>query len=369
MAKRVDYINGIKGLSALSISFFHFLIAYAPFGYVGYGSGIASEEQLDYYLSYYPFSILSNGDFGLYHFIAIIGFIPAYHYFQFNDNAWIRRQAIIRYARFTPPIFFCCVLVYIAYACGFLHAQELGHLLHNSFNLITYKEAFTLSDIFSAGFYRVLFIKDDSFNAVFWCMPIIFLGSYLVYAGLLLFGSLKRRCLIYLALLVLCLLSPLYTTFLAGVIAADLLTQAQQNPPKHRKQLIIACLILSLFCFCFPKVLLPSLDYCPFIYAFGAFFSIYAAGLSIRLQKLLSHPFLSKCGEHSFAIIIVHFPLLYTLPAWVFIQIYTPENYLTSLCIALLLFVFTTALGTYLFDKMLAHFPKWLAEKFYQAVK
>ena len=96
MAKRIIYIDGLKGLCGIWVCLFHYLLAFASFGYIGWESGVADADKAAYYFRYFPYSILTNGSFPLYIFFALIGFIPALHFFQTGSADGIRRQAVMR---------------------------------------------------------------------------------------------------------------------------------------------------------------------------------------------------------------------------------------------------------------------------------
>lgn len=65
----IPYIDGLKGLCGIWICLFHYLLAFAPFGF--------------------------------------IAFLPSLRFFQTGNVASIKRQACIRYFRLMPPVLAC----------------------------------------------------------------------------------------------------------------------------------------------------------------------------------------------------------------------------------------------------------------------
>ena len=99
--KRMDYIDGIKGLCALLIGLFHFLLMFKIDGYVNWGCvEEAAANPVGYYLSAFPYSVLTNYNFPLYLFMGIISFIPAYRYWNSKGNTNFEKSVITRYFRF-----------------------------------------------------------------------------------------------------------------------------------------------------------------------------------------------------------------------------------------------------------------------------
>ena len=49
MAKRIIYIDGLKGLCGIWVCLFHYLLAFASFGYIGWESGVADADKAAYY--------------------------------------------------------------------------------------------------------------------------------------------------------------------------------------------------------------------------------------------------------------------------------------------------------------------------------
>lgn len=237
--------------------------------------------------------------------------------------------------------------------------------MNNTFDLTFYAEPFSLLYTLKTGLLTAIFIGEGTLNSVFWCMPIIFIGSYLVYGVLMFFGGLNRRSLVYLALFFISFYSPVYTSFLAGIVAADYLSRRSKSTDNKHEKYASLYVILGLVCGLFPEVLfpMPSLTY--IFYGIGALFILYAIGISNVLQKALSARFLVKCGEYSFSMIIAHFPLMYTLPALAFIKVYTDDTYMLALGVSFTVFIVVTAIGTYLFHKLVGDIPTRLSSKVY----
>lgn len=168
------YIDGLKGLCGIWICLFHYLLALAPFGYIGWESGIPQAGQADYYFRYFPYSILSNGSFPLYVFFGIIAFLPALRFFQSGNTESIKRQACIRYFRLMPPVLACTLLSYAVFAGGGFFSQELGALLDNTWNKAFFTAPLSWAGALGNGLFDALWNGSSDYCSVLWCMNVIF---------------------------------------------------------------------------------------------------------------------------------------------------------------------------------------------------
>ena len=184
MAKRIIYIDGLKGLCGIWVCLFHYLLAFASFGYIGWESGVADADKAAYYFRYFPYSILTNGSFPLYIFFALIGFIPALHFFQTGSADGIRRQAVMRYFRLMPPVLACALIASVVYLTSGFFSQEVGALLDNNWDRAFYVVPLSLTGAFANGIFYALWNGNCDYCSVLWCMNVIIFGSFLWYSAL-----------------------------------------------------------------------------------------------------------------------------------------------------------------------------------------
>lgn len=315
--KRIGSIDGLKGLAALWILSFHFLLAFAPYGHVGFGSGIDRADALHCFMSYYPYSCLVQAPLALYLFFALIAYIPTLRYLKKGNEAFITKQAVTRYFRLVPATLAGAVLGYAAFAFfGSYHvalveslrpitgAHWLGTLIYPD---LTWSEA--LRD----GLYGALFFGVAHTNSVLWCMPLVFIGSYLTYAVLLMFGKLRRRWLIDAVLFGLSFFFPPAAVFLAGIAAADFSRNAR--PGEHNKLIVALLLLLGLFCGFYPHVLLPAWLSKHTLLAIAAFLFLMGFARSRLMMVLTDNRFFRYLGAISFGVLLVQFPMLLTFSA------------------------------------------------------
>ncbi len=315
MEKRIKYIDGLKGICGIWICLFHYALAFFPAGYIGWESGIADADKYAHYFASFPASIFKNVS-ALYIFFALIAFIPALKYFRTRDDSAIKRQAVKRYFRFAPPVLACTLFSYAVFYFGGMYNQELAADLNCNWDRAFYAADLSLLGAVKNGLFDAFIHGNSDYCSVLWCMNIIFLGSYVSYAVLLMFGPLRRRWVAYAALFGLSFVFPSCAAFIAGIAAADLAVLREGSV--KRKFLGEILILAGIFVLCFPPVLMPDASCVYIMLAMGAFLLISGCAESRAAQKFLSQNWLCYMGRISFAVVLVHFTVMMSLAAGIF---------------------------------------------------
>ncbi len=362
MTKHIAYIDGLKGLCAVGVAVFHYLLAFAPFGYIGWESGVQASERISHFWSYFPISILTNADFPLHIFFAIIAFIPATRFFASQDKEFIYRQGIIRYFRFLPYVLGCVLLSYATYMCGLYSTKELGEVLNNSWNTALVPQGYNLWDALQAGFFKAFIVGDDKYVSPLWCMHIIFFGSYISYIILLLFGNSKNRYVAYALIFLLTYPLPLYGFLVAGIVAADIYHEyGQSDFSRYSLVLLIVGFLLSSF----SKVTLPAPIFVQWGETIGALAILLACCFKPAWHSVLGHPYLAWLGKYSFELILTHMIVAFSFSSWIFLYMYEPLGYFLAFFIMVVFSIPVNALCMVLFAKIAKPLSVWLSRHAY----
>ncbi len=181
--ERMKWIDGLKGIACVGIFYHHFFLRYAPESYYGQSAG---NLKFFIYLSESPLGFLINGNFWVYMFLLISGYVVCRRVVN-TSYGEIPIFTISRYLKLAIPIFISETFYYVFYklkigggAQLFTEADNI-----NSF-LIVPKNAFI----------QVLFFGDTTFAGAFWMMNLVFLGGLLVIA-LSSLGKNYRNCLMW----------------------------------------------------------------------------------------------------------------------------------------------------------------------------
>ena len=316
MGRRIEYIDGLKGLCGIWVCLYHYIVAFFPAGFIGWGSGIADSEKCAAYFGNFPVSIVKNASFPLYVFFALVAFIPALNYFRSGSDAGIRRQAVKRYFRLMPPVLACALFGYAVWASGGMFNRELAADVACNWDRAFYTADLSLAGALFNGVFDAFWTGNSDYCSVLWCLNVIFFGSYLSYAVLLMFGQLRSRWAVYAVLFCLSYMFPQYAAFVAGIAAADLVANGAALKPRG---LFGACLVaLGIFAGNFPPVLMPNLQSVYMSFGAASMLVIWGCAESGAARRILSAGWLRTAGRLSFSLVLVHFTVLMSLSAWLF---------------------------------------------------
>ena len=310
--KRIKWIDGIRGIMILLVILGHYLLAFtSKDGYIGYGSNYSIEEQLKAFIDNLPLSLLFNNSFPLYVIVLLISFIPAYKYFKDQNDESIIRQAKKRYLRFMIPTFLAFVIAFILYHAGLLFYVQAGQALNNIW-LIKMME---IDPSFLSLLYKgmiLVYIKGCNYISVSWIMGYLFIGSYITYAILLLFGRQKKRILVYIGLFIFFFIyDQMYIHFLMGIIAADIIVNRELNNSKALNPIV--CILLMFIGFIIsgiPNIILPSPLGTYTLSAIGSCLFIVAISEIKSIHNFLENKILEVISNYSFSAILIHIPML-----------------------------------------------------------
>lgn len=314
---RIYWIDGLKGLCSVWVVIFHYLLAFKPDGFIGWNCIPTESEKAAYYFEHFPYSLLTNGPFVLYTFLALIAFIPAYQYLCNRDKSKIQYQAKVRYFRLVPATLILCLLSVVFSLLNLYTANATGAEIGNPWLSCVVPEMTLLG-----GLYEGLigaFVNGTQYLMVLWCMHYIFLGSYFAYAIILMFGDCKNRAPLYAGLLIFGVLVPWTVAFTAGIAAADLLAHKRQ----WRKDGLIGAglILLGLVIGKFPPVILPTRLSADAMNGIGNFFFIVGIGMSAKITSFLEKkPFL-VLGKYSFSLMLAHSFVLLTGSTLMFLSL------------------------------------------------
>lgn len=309
---KMECFEAIRGLAALAVVIGHTILAFYPALYACAGS---RWENMPLWLrvpALFPGKFLWRGELPVEIFFVLSGFVLALAFFQKESLAALRSAAIRRYPRLMLPIAASVVLCVFAYWSGLAFNQEAARHMDaiqgltfdpslgpaDSNNWVRGQQTMPdLGETLRTGIWGV-----SRFNPVLWTMPIELAGSFLVYTFLALFGGARKRWLLYAIGSGFLWASgrEYLVEFLGGIALCDLWTINQRT---WRRELSLwpALSAVALAIFVVPWTPVQAL------------LIVAAAAASPRLQQCLSAPWLSWLGRVSFALYLIHLPILASL--------------------------------------------------------
>ena len=364
---RIEAIDGLKGLCGIWVVVFHYLLAYASFGYIGWQSGVAAADRSECYFRYFPYSILSNGSWPLYIFFAIIAFIPAFIFFQKGTFDNLHRQVTVRYLRLLFPVAGCILFALLVWKAGGFFNQELAKLLNNNWDKAFYTAVPSLQDALYCAVYKTPFTGNSDYCSVLWCMSLILYGSYFSYLAIMGSAMLKKRYFIYTGLFLLTFAAPVYTAFLGGVIAADIVVYLNKKEIVLPGWFNILLLVAGMLIGNFPEVWLGKIHVST-LYGIGALLILIPCCNSHWILKILANRFWVKAGQYSFTLVLTHFTVMMSFSAWLFLKLHGCNiSYAWNLAITFLTAIPINWLAAFLFynliEKPSAKLTDWIYRK------
>ena len=319
MKSHISYVDGLKSVSAIWVCLLHYVLAFFPVGYIGWECGVADVEKSSYFFNNLPMSFFTNSSFPLYTFFALISFIVSLAYFKKRDIAIVQRQAIKRYFRLMPPCLVCSLCCYVLIVGGFMFNEALSISVNSHWAGAFYQNGASLKDVLISSLYTIFIDGDGYYCSILWCMNVIFIGSYVVYAILALFGNLNCRWLVYAVSFLLCVkLRGDYSAFIVGVLAADIVQGNRlQLLKRYSLGLILFGLIIGNF---IPSVSVANWLQISVVYAVGNFFVLVGLANCEIAKRLIGSKILSRVGKYSFSLILVHFPVMMSFSAWMYLK-------------------------------------------------
>lgn len=381
-------LEGLRVVAASVVVLFHALVMFYPSFFYGFNNAYSSIQNSRFEDNFYgnPFSVFLSGTFAVSLFFVLSGFVLTVKFFQSGQDIIIRKMAAKRYLRLMLPALFSILFAWLLLTSPLSDARiEVAKIAHSGWlaNLWSFPP-----DLFTAlgqGLWGVFSIRDASYNPVLWTIYYEFIGSFIIFVTVLLFGKSQRRWIVYI-FLCLGLFHTWMLGFIFGMIIADL--YANRRFPFTVKQkdirLFYPVMIVGLFLGGYPAVMAAGVYYqtirLPFLNpeqnqslftALGALLVVSSILIIPLLHRIFSYKWLSGLGKYTYSLYLVHMPILFSLCATVFLYIHGLVGYHIAAFISIIATLPVIVLVTYLFEyiadapsiRLSTKFSRWLLEK------
>lgn len=319
---------------------------------------------LEFWIYRSPLAIFFAGDFNVYIFFVLSGFVISVSFYRTNDPALVKKGFLRRYVRLMPPAALTVFVVYVLLLNNLMFNTQASAVasswwLHLNWSGIT----LTFQNAVWQAFYGIWFTQltpAEHFNSNLGTLFIELIGSYAIFSYLTIAFTLKwsfrKRMFACAAMMAGSLFmangEPHFAIFFAGTAIADIYV----NRPAYMDLVAkLGCLWLILAVF-FGSVnvgdigsgpysvfgvVMGALHLQPFIYpwALGSVFMMLAVLTFRPLQKLLETPVARLTGEYSFALYLGHTVFIgsFTCGAFVLLSRWGYFNYAGNVCVAFLI--------------------------------
>lgn len=396
--KKINYLEGLRGVAAFMVLFHHFMLAFYPAAYDGNPSyAHAGTFDRSYYES--PLNVITNGNFCVTIFFVLSGYVLSARYFREKIFSVITSAAKRRFFRLFIPVGFVIILSFIllqlnAYkhlefaAATLLPNSTVSNVPHSDWWLKTlWPMDSSVGTFFRYFFIDVMFRGSGDYVTSMWTLAMELYGSFIVFGLLAIIHLMKKRYLVYIITLVImiALEKYYYTAFVMGMMLNDV----EAIKIKFKGQVFNSILVILLL---LGGLLLGSYPswpgFAPFgfwkfmydlpngskivnsnllvlIHILGSMMVVTAVVLSGLLQKILSTRFFVFLGLISFSFYLIH-PLVlgaFTFP--LFMKLYPEMEYNQAALVVLLATVLLTILLSWLMAITVDRFSLSFTKKYF----
>lgn len=222
-AKRITWLDGVKGFACLAVMWHHFVLSFLPQLYSDEISTMKSVSELDRKLQQSPFLFWLNGDFMVMLFLTISGIVMSKKVIELTDKTSLSEIIVKRYFRLLLPFVPLAIMTYLFIQFGWFRNGEAGIISTSMWLSTCHAEQMSFLRFIFETVIHTWFGGDNNFglSCVFWMLPAIFQGSFLV----IILGTITwkvkplKSLLIFLVLAaIMIFVQPLYTPFCLGAV-------------------------------------------------------------------------------------------------------------------------------------------------------
>lgn len=362
-AGKQHYLDGMRGLMAINVVLCHFVCVFYPQMY--FQNASIQQASILKIFANTPLSVMVNGNIAVMYFMALTGFLVGMSTFTKNnhDIEFFAKKAAMRYIRLLPVVLISTVITHIMMVFNFQRHLMITDSSANIAFLQGYCN-FTpnimslLNNIFINPF-----LRGSDYIGPFWTIRFEFFGYILtLFLAMTLKDNKYRRFLyVFAAILVMVLArnsqrldDMQYVVFVMGLFVADLVFNKKQTILSkyydnflNTRVCLVICYVVGIYFSCCTMFSTPLYSWwfsIPIVHksllrGFGIAILIFAFIKTNSAQRILSwKPFL-VLGECSFEIYAIHWPLMLSMEAFLFITFRESMSYnaaaLLAFCITL----------------------------------
>lgn len=361
---RVLALEGVRGIAAIMVVMFHALISFFPAMSYGSYAGVVPHVRFDDNVFGSPAYIFINGIFAVGVFFVLSGFVLSISFFNAKNESDAsrenRNQALKRYFRLMIPAGASVMIAWLILAIGLNYNHE-AYQVTGSPRLSAF---WSFEPNFFGALYQAfigMFKGQDWYNQPLWTMRWEFLGSFLVFAILGIFGKTKARFVAYIVGAVIFAQSYLLG-FLIGMVIADIYAHKKMIKIKTWQGVLLAgiglCLaIVNTYNMQGVSGFLLRINSHPFVWYFiGATMIIIAVLATPKINEKLSTKPMVFFGKNTFSVYLLHDLVILTVMSFVFVKLVPILGYKGAVVAAFLAFFAVLIPAVLLFTKYVDSF-------------
>lgn len=246
--RKIQYLDGLRGLAAFVVVLHHFIYAFYPALFLGANTQTHLKEGGEVFASGSALNLLYSGNFAVCIFFVMSGFVLSYKFFQQKDHQIIKESAVKRYVRLVVPVAFSILVAFVLMKFSLFYNQQAAVVSGSNWLGEFWRFTPNFMDALKQTFIGAFFTDSFEYNVTLWSIAYEFIGSFLVFGFLAFFGKSKRRYLAYI-LAIIIFFQTYYLAFILGMLLSDLIVHKKTIIGKFDKHKFIrsGLLLFGLF--------------------------------------------------------------------------------------------------------------------------
>ena len=350
MNKKINWITGLKGVSALVIFIHHFALFFYPALIDGTLQSIRTSNNLELKIARSPFNIFGFGAaMGVCMFFTISGFLIAYNYYKRNRNYDIS-STLKRYLKLMIPVLVSSVIIFLIVKSRIFRTEGLIKMyskigLNN--NYASYNE--NIFNVIWSSLITLFRTSSFPINPPMWTMKLELIYSVVSMLIINMIGKSNKRYLIYIFIIFITL-NSYFLCFILGIALCDIWLNNKAKLESLNKwdiKLIILFIGLFLisstylnqdtFIYEVIKNMFNNIDYIVTFHSIGVALLILYFLLSDKIKNIFSKKIFVFFGKQSLGIYLFHWVIINTVSMYIVLVINKYLKYYQSTIISFVL--------------------------------
>jgi peptidoglycan/LPS O-acetylase OafA/YrhL len=345
-AKKIYYLDGIRGVAAFLVMLHHFGLAFFPAVFTLETSKAHMRNAREVAFGDSVFSVLVNGNFCVCIFFVLSGFVLSRQYFLSARHETLVAATLRRFLRLYVPVAAAILIGYLLMKASWFYNVPVSTVAHSEW----WMGAYWVTEhpelrLFQSLTYSTMFQGDNFWDNPLWTISIEFFGSLLVFAFLALTHNIRNRRFVMAVLLLYFFFFGYYyyTAFMLGIVLHEVDGRKIRSPfwgTLVSGLLMVTGLLMGADSrmrdwFPWSVATTPNQEFVV-NHVLGSTLLMLSVLISPRLRWLFSTRIARFLGRISFSLYLIHALVICSLGCWLFLQFYWTLGYTRATGIALL---------------------------------